>query len=108
MLEKTERSSSVSLPRKITVVECSNPRHSPKTWTGAGVGLIYLSHLENDQLSGSPDMCSTTEPLYLIPHHTVYEEGEEDKINDESCLHDPHGNSVDVLQGRGLAGVVRG
>ena len=67
-----------------------------------------LSHLENDELSGSPDMSSPSQPLYLIPDNAVDEEHEEQGVDDEGALHDPHGDSVNVLQGRGCSGGVGG
>jgi len=62
--------------------------------------------LEDDQLSGCPDVCPSSQPLYLLPDHAVYEEQQEDGVNDKSALHHPHGDPVDVLQGGGLAGVL--
>ena len=64
------------------------------------------SHLKNDELSGGPDLSPSSQPLNLTPHHAVYEEEEEDGVNDEGALHHPHGDSVDVLEGGGLAGVL--
>ena len=65
--------------------------------------FVSQSDLENDELPGSPDMCPSSQPVYLIPHHAVDEEQEEDGVDDESTLHHPHGDSVDVLQGGGRA-----
>ena len=46
-------------------------------------------------------MCSRFQPVYLVPDNAVDEEQEEDGVNDESALHDPHGDSINVLQGGG-------
>ena len=62
--------------------------------------------LENDELSGGPHLGPSPQPLDLIPDHAVDEEHQEDGINDQGALHHPHGDSVDVLEGGGLAGVV--
>ena len=70
---------------------------------------VCLSHLQNDELSGSPDMCSPSKPFDLVPDDAVDEEHEEDGVNDESALHHPHWDSIDVLQGCGCPrGVGRG
>ena len=69
---------------------------------------LCLSHLENDELSGSPDMSSPSQPLYLIPDNAVDEEHKEEGVDDEGALHNPHGDSVNVLQGRGCSGGVGG
>ena len=59
-------------------------------------------------MSGSPDMGSSSQPLYLIPDDAVHEEQQEDGINDESTLDNPHGDSVNILKGCCLGWVVRG
>ena len=46
-------------------------------------------------------MSSRFQPVYLVPDNAVDEEQEEDGVNDESALHDPHGDSINVLQGGG-------
>ena len=48
-------------------------------------------------------MCASSQPVYLIPDDAVDEEQEEEGVDDEGALHDPHGDSVDVLQGGGRA-----
>lgn len=67
-----------------------------------------MSHLENNELPGSPDMCPRFQPVYLIPDDAVDEEQEEERVNDESALHNPHGDSINVLQGGGRALAGRG
>ena len=67
---------------------------------------LSVCYLEDDQLSGCPDVGPSSQPLYLLPDHAVYEEQQEDGVNDKSALHHPHGDPVDVLQGGGLAGVL--
>ena len=62
---------------------------------------LYLSlslyHLQNDELPSRPDMCAPSQPVYLIPDDAVDEEQEEEGVDDEGALHDPHGDSVNVL-----------
>ena len=64
---------------------------------------LSLSHLQNDELPSRPDMCAPSQPVYLIPDDAVDEEQEEEGVDDEGALHDPHGDSVNVLKGGGCA-----
>ena len=53
-------------------------------------------------------MCASSQPVYLIPDDAVDEEQEEEGVDDQGALHDPHGDSVNILQGGGCAHGVSG